>query len=357
MEYERPWLVFGAGAVGTAVVDLLLARRVPVLLAGRNAERLQEVARSSGVSYLILGVSDAHAQLGGVAGLINTAGPFRDTSQQLMQACVRAGVHYVDVSNEADVHEAAWDLDSRAREAQVGVVAGAGLGTWFGERLVHALTREVDHPVATLLITLPSNGSAKSPGVRASENAVVASRPLAFIDGTVQAVRKRVRKLHAGMGPKAALVVGTGDVIALGHSSGLRTVVVAAGVDVSPRWLRLGLPVITAVARRKSTLPNVRAEDPARGVVSDAPRARLRAEVVGADGSRVRARLSSRSGTAVAARAAVMVMEALANGGRAGTYTVFQVLGDSTLGAGFDPVIEIENRSSTRQQVSGGSVA
>lgn len=347
MDEGRSWLVYGGGAVSGAVVEQLVDREIPVIVAGRNEERVRAFARNAGIRYRVGDVDNAPGLLKNVAGVVNTAGRFRETAPLLMEACVRAGVHYVDVSNEADVHMAAWSLSDRAREAGIGVASGAGVGTWFAERLIHALKAEVDQPVSALLVTLPSGSVSKSPGVAASQNTVVSARAVALVDARIQPVRRRVRQLSAGIGPRAALLVGTGDVIALAQSSGLRTVAAAAGIDAHPGLLRWGLPLITAKARWLASRPDQRRDDirDAPGSMpSDALRVRLLADVLGANGGRARGRLSSRSGTAVAARAAIAAMETLLEGALAGTYTAFQVLGDRSLGDEFDPLIEIEDR-------------
>lgn len=339
--------MYGTGAVSAAVAEVLVAQEVPFVLAGRSGERVERLARNVGTRYRSGGVEDFPALLDGVAGVINTAGPFRGTAPPLMRACVGAGVHYVDVSNEADVHQAAWALDGRARDAGVGVVAGAGLGTLFSERLIHALAAEIAHPVSGLLVTLPSGGGVKSPGVAASQNAVLSAQAVALVNGRIQTIRGRVRRLPAGFGARTGLIVGNGDVIALEHSTDLKTVAVAAGLDVSHGLLRVGLPFITAKARRSRSRPGKRedrASDALARPSADEPRVRLVAEVTGAEGARVRGRLSSRSGTAVAARTAVFAMATLVEEGRAGIHTAFQVLGDRALGDGYDPVIEIDDR-------------
>jgi len=329
--------------MGAAVSTLLVEQQeVAVVLAGRNQDRVQRLAKATGIESRSGQAADAAHLLDGVVGVINTAGPFRDTAAPLIHACVRAGVHYVDVSNEADTHLEAWAVSDRARETGAGVVPGAGLGTLFGERLIDALTGAVDGPVSATLVSVPSGGATKSPGVTDSQNTIVLSRPLTLVEGRFQTVRQRVRQLPVGMGPGAALIVGTGDVVALSRSSGLQMIEVAAGVDMSPVLLRWGLPLVRANARRQlSRRVQHEQRTPELERMADAPRQRLVAEVLGSDGVRVWGRLSSRSGTAVAARAAVAAMRALTHGGVAGTHTAFQILGDHAFGDGFDPEIEI----------------
>ncbi|MCC9053537.1 saccharopine dehydrogenase NADP-binding domain-containing protein [Microbacterium sp. F2E] len=348
MTETLPWLVYGAGTVGRAVVELLVGLGKPVLLAGRGEGRVRGLAGAAGVPYQVGDVSYPDRLLKGVSGVINTAGPFKDAGPQLMSACIRTGVHYVDVSNEAGSHIDAWSRASEARVRGIGMIVGAGMGTWFSERLVHALAAELDDPVSAHLFMVPSGGVAKSPGVTASQNVVLSDPALAIVDGQMKALRRRVRALPAGAGQGAALAVGTGDVIALEKSTGFRTVTVSAGVRVTPRVLGLVLPLLTVKARWSAAHParhSAQSHDSHLAVSLDDRRPRLFAEVTGADGVRVQGWLSSRSGSTVAAHTAVAAMQLLALGGLAGTHTPYQVLGHHALGSGLDPVIEIYDRA------------
>lgn len=347
MVTSLPWLVYGSGAVGTAVAEMLAERQLPFVLAGRSEDRVRDLARTTGSPMRVGDVSDADLFLAGISGVINTAGPFRDTAPPLMKACIRAGVHYVDVSNEANTHLDAGALDAVARSRGVGIVAGAGFGTWFVERLVHALAGRLDEPVSAHVVTVPSEGTPRTGGVAASQNVVLSTPAVALVNGQLETIRRRVRSFRGQVEPRSAVIVGTGDVIALGKSTGLRTVTVSAGVKVSPTSLRLILPLLLLKARiaaSPSSRHAVKRDAADLPASSDEPRVRLFAEVTGSDGARLQGRLSSRSGTAVAAHTAVAVMHKLTSGGYAGTYTAFEVLGQQEI-SGPEATIEIDASS------------
>lgn len=66
-------------------------------------------------------------QLSGMSAMLNCAGPFSKTAPLLMEACLRAQAHYLDITGEFDVIETAASLDGRAREAGIAVIPAVGL--------------------------------------------------------------------------------------------------------------------------------------------------------------------------------------------------------------------------------------
>jgi short subunit dehydrogenase-like uncharacterized protein len=75
--------------------------------------------------------------------VLNTAGPFLHTAAPLAEACLRAGVHYLDIGNELQVFAALYDLDEEAHRAGVAVIPGVG----FGVVATNCLARHVSDAV------------------------------------------------------------------------------------------------------------------------------------------------------------------------------------------------------------------
>ena len=199
----------------------------------------------------------------------------------------------------------------------------------------------MDTPVSIVLILVPSGASARSPGVVASQQLVMAAPGLVVSDGEFRLVQGlgRVERLPTWTGYASGVTLGSGDTIAMFRSTGVANVRVSAAVEMAPLPLRLALPLLSAKARiaarqRSLSSPVVRADG------NGGMRVRLVAEVVGADGERVRGKLLSSSGTKIAAHATVATLQALTDQRIIGTRTVFQALGDTSLGAEVDPQLE-----------------
>ena len=158
---DREIVVFGAyGHTGRFVVAELRRRGHQPVLAGRDRAKLQSVGDLHPGSPLRVASVDDPASLdralAGAALVINCAGPFISTAVPLMDAALRAGVHYLDVAAEQRVAIAAFEQRAdRARAAGIVIIpamayyggladllATAAMGDWTTAddiRIGHAL--------------------------------------------------------------------------------------------------------------------------------------------------------------------------------------------------------------------------
>jgi hypothetical protein len=124
--------VFGAtGHTGQFVVDELVRRGMVPVAVARDSHKLAAAGfEERGILTRCAAVDDPASlaeALRGVAALINCAGPFLETADQLAAAAVRNGVHYLDVSAEQPSARATLErFDGPAREAGVLVVPAMG---------------------------------------------------------------------------------------------------------------------------------------------------------------------------------------------------------------------------------------
>jgi hypothetical protein len=113
--------VFGAyGHTARFVVAELVRRGHAPILCGRDAGKLAALAEAwPTLPRRVATVSDPaslDAALHGAEAVINCAGPFLDTAVPLVDAAVRAGIHYLDLSAE---QRAVQDVFERHCEAAV----------------------------------------------------------------------------------------------------------------------------------------------------------------------------------------------------------------------------------------------
>ncbi len=128
MESRRAVTVFGAyGHTGRFVVSELRRRGLAAILSGRDEAKLRRMGSlHSGSDLCVASVGDPASldrALSGSAAVINCAGPFLDTATPVIEAALRAGIHYLDVTAE---QRAALDAFERfakaARDAEVVIV-------------------------------------------------------------------------------------------------------------------------------------------------------------------------------------------------------------------------------------------
>ncbi|GAB3834641.1 saccharopine dehydrogenase NADP-binding domain-containing protein [Dactylosporangium cerinum] len=124
--------VYGAyGHTAQFVVAALRRRDVALVLSGRDAGRLHALAAHHPGAQVRPATLDSPADLDraldGVVAVVNCAGPFGDTPPALVDAALRAGVHYLDVAGETLV---AWRMFD-GPEPPAGVLIAPALG-FFG---------------------------------------------------------------------------------------------------------------------------------------------------------------------------------------------------------------------------------
>ncbi len=125
------WVLYGAyGYTGRLILQEALRQGIPPLLAGRNPRALQALAQETGLPYQVASLEDPEALDGLLQGhrlVLHAAGPFELTMPPMVAACLRQGVHYLDITGEIPVFEALARRDEEARRHGVLLLPGVGL--------------------------------------------------------------------------------------------------------------------------------------------------------------------------------------------------------------------------------------
>src|SRR6266436_1334433 len=150
MIQNRIVTVFGAyGHTGRFVVSELRKRRFTLILSGRDAAKLKEAGKAHPGSEVRVATVDDSASLdralSGAVAVINCAGPFIDTAVPVIDAALRASIHYLDVAAEqAAVLTVFERFGSAARDAGVVVAPAMGFYGGLGDLLATAAMGEWD---------------------------------------------------------------------------------------------------------------------------------------------------------------------------------------------------------------------
>ena len=140
--------VFGAyGHTGRFVVLELRKRGFTPILSGRDAAKLQEVGNAHAGSEVRVASVDDPASLDralfGAVAVINCAGPFIDTAGPVIDAALRASIHYLDVAAEQAAVLAVFErFANAAREAGVVVIPAMAFYGGLGDLLATAAMGE-----------------------------------------------------------------------------------------------------------------------------------------------------------------------------------------------------------------------
>lgn len=285
-------LIYGAtGYTGKLISARARSEGLAFEIAGRDAAKLAPLARELGVPYRVLGVDDEAALRTGLAGItavLNCAGPFVRTAEPLMNACIAAGVHYLDISAEFKVYALADAWSARAAAAGVMLLPGVGWDVVPSDCLAAYVAAKVEQP-QRLRMALQVAGSV-SRGSATSVAEILGVGLLARVDGAI------VSTPHAQSAP---FDFGEGDVDCFPLSFG----------DLVTAWKSTHIPNIAMFVHMKGDAPA--AIDPA--AMPDGPTQQERdahgasvvAEVTGADGAVFSARIDTVNGYSYTPLAAV----------------------------------------------------
>ena len=123
---SRGIAVYGAyGHTGRFVLAELRRRGFIPVACGRDAARLHELATATGVEVRVAATDDPaalDAAFAGTAAVLHCAGPFLDTAAPVLDAALRARIHYLDVAAEQRAVTDTLARDGEAKAAGVTVL-------------------------------------------------------------------------------------------------------------------------------------------------------------------------------------------------------------------------------------------
>lgn len=274
-------MIYGAtGYTGRMAAEQAKALGLDLVIAGRNADRLVPLAAQLGVAYRVFTSDAVTAQsLDGIGVLLNFAGPFAQTAGALMQACIEAGVDYLDITAEINVYRLAEQLGAKAAEAGVMLLPGVGWDVVPTDCLAMHVARRVQNP-QSLRVALQVAGS-MSRGSALSVSEIIGAGLLARVDGElVPTPDAQPQHFDFGEGPALCAPLSFGDLVTGWHSTGIANIAMFVHItgDAFPDGDLSQLPDGPSAQQR------------------DAHRARAVAEVTGADGSVARSVIETVNG-------------------------------------------------------------
>jgi short subunit dehydrogenase-like uncharacterized protein len=330
------WMIYGAnGYTGALVAREAKARGLAPVLAGRNADKVGPLAGELGFESRVFGTKSADviaAHLEGIDLVLHCAGPFSATSAPMVEACLRAKAHYLDITGEIAVFESALARGDEAAKAGIVICPGVGFDVIPTDCVAATLKQAM--PDATHL-SLGFDSRAKlSPGTAKTTVEGLAQGGRVREEGKIVEVpfAHRVRRIDFGDGEKWAMTVPWGDVSTAFHTTGIPNVdvyvpgskrLIASTKRANRiRWLMRWRPVQAFLKRRAGALEGPSAEARAKLPMY------VWGEVVNAKGEKKTARIKTANGYDVTVTGALAVVEFLArHRPKGGSYTPATLLG------------------------------
>ena len=226
------------------------------------------MARELGLQSIHLALDDQTAlqdALRSSSLILNAAGPFGETGPAIIEACLKTGTPYVDISGEFHHLRFVEALDGAARKAGTPLLTGAGFGVTFGDCLArHVVDRLPD--ATHLRLSVAAGNALTTPAVRRTILEVMAKGSYAIAGGawvrrpfadelwTVKDGATALSFASAPMGELAAARMSTNiPNIVVGRPMAARTAGArAAALALNPRRAQRGTDQASAKPRQRN---------------------------------------------------------------------------------------------------------
>ncbi|MDQ3287016.1 MAG: saccharopine dehydrogenase NADP-binding domain-containing protein [Pseudomonadota bacterium] len=228
------WMVYGAnGYTGRLIAHEAKQRGLTPVLAGRSDE-VVALARDLGLEHRRFDLADADAVRAGLEGIglvLHCAGPFSATCAPMLEGCLAAGTHYLDITGEIDVFAHCHAHDELARGRGIVVLPGAGFDVVPTDCLSAMLKRDL--PSATHLVLAFEAGGGPSPGTAKTSVEGLGKGGRARIDGEVRRVPLawKTRSFVRDGQSRTAMTIPWGDVYTANLSTGIPNIEVFMAVS------------------------------------------------------------------------------------------------------------------------------
>jgi len=220
-----PLVIYGAtGYSGRLVTTAAIELGLRPILCGRNEAKLAAMAQPLGLAYRVAGLEEARqldAALRDVDVVLNAAGPFSHTSPPIVEACLRLGSHYLDLTGEIPVIEALVRHDAAARSARVMIMPAVGFDVVPSDCLAGHVAKRLPGAVSLVFgltgLVSATPGSAKTLvehagyGVKVRRGGVITS----VVPGAAS------RSFDFGAGPQRSMHISWGDVASAYYTTGI----------------------------------------------------------------------------------------------------------------------------------------
>jgi short subunit dehydrogenase-like uncharacterized protein len=244
-------LVYGAnGYTGRLVVERAHEVGMRPIVAGRSRDAIEALAREHGLPHRVFGLDDPPRIREGIRGarlVLHCAGPYSETSRPMLDACLAERVHYLDITGEISVLEAALSRDAEARAAGVVVIPAVGFDVVPTDCVAASLAARL--PGAVRLDLAFAGDMEPSPGTAKTTIEGLHTSTLVRENGELVTLeRPRTREIPFASGARFAMSVPWGDLVTAHHSTGIPNITVymavAKGVARAASALRFFAPVL-----------------------------------------------------------------------------------------------------------------
>ena len=214
-------MIYGAtGYTGELIAREAVKRGEKPILAGRNLEKVEALARELGCEWrrFFLDAPD----LGGIDLVLHCAGPFIHTSKAMVKACLAAGAHYLDITGEIAVFESVLRRNEEAVQRGVTLLPGVGFDVVPTDCLAAMLHQKMPDADELWLAFHMSRGGTSRGTLKTMIEGIGIGGAIRR-DGKIIVVPHLydVREIYFSSGPRLCVTIPWGDVSTAFHSTGI----------------------------------------------------------------------------------------------------------------------------------------
>ncbi|MGX5200554.1 saccharopine dehydrogenase family protein [Aliikangiella sp. IMCC44632] len=214
----KQWMIYGAtGYSAMLITQEALKRGLKPVLAGRDQAKVSQIAQQLNLDYRVFSLDNEANMLKALQDidiLLHCAGPFSATSKPMLNACLKAQTHYLDITGEIDVFEYAHSdtINAQAIKQNLLVCPGVGFDVVPTDCLAAILKQKL--PTATHLSLAFSGGNMMSPGTAKTTVEALGLKPKVRLEGKIKPVKIRTQTIDFGTKNGALLTmnISWGDV-------------------------------------------------------------------------------------------------------------------------------------------------
>lgn len=236
---SKQWMIYGAyGYTGELIAREAVRRGMQPVLAGRNIDKLRPLAKELQLKVRAFPLDANAAQnLSRIDVVLHCAGPFWETSAPMVEACLAAGVHYLDITGEIAVFEQSFGKNAEAKHAGVVLCSGSGFDVIPTD--CTALKLKELLPDASHLSLGFDSDSGVSPGTYKTMIQGLGSGSAERSNGKIVSVPlgSQQRTIDFGRGKRSAMGIPWGDVSTAFHTTGIPNITT---------WIPTSKPAATA---------------------------------------------------------------------------------------------------------------
>jgi len=309
------------------------------ILAGRSESKVKLIAEELGFEYRVFDLTDANRVEEALADcfmIFNAAGPFTQTCEPILEACLKQGVHNLSLVGEIPLLESLQKYDQAAKGAGITLAVGLGYDVIPTDCLANTLKEHM--PDATHLTIMMQGASHMSPGSTKEMIEQLGEQPFwARENGELLESKATTKKIDVGLGDALAMTIAWGDISSAYFSTKIPNIEVYATLSRVEVLMMQAISKLKPIIRIKrvqswiNKIIDLTVKGPSDYVLEETPVYFL-GEARNAAGESIQAKLKTASGYKLTYLGAVFSIKyVLENAVKSGYQTPAQLLGSNAI--------------------------